>query len=697
MAVDSLPLGRCVSYDAGMRTRPRHAVRLVLAAVFAANASAAPAAPAAPTAQPPAGARAELAILETTDLHSAVVGYDYFKLAGDPSLGLDRTAALIAAARRDFPNTLLFDNGDTIQGNALGDYQATVDPLACGELPAIFKAMRKIGYDGIGIGNHDFNFGLAYLGQVTGQRLEVDGVAAQKCEGPGFPVVLANVYSTKTQRPLFAPYRILTRRIRAVDADGKPFESAVKVGIIGFTPPAILNWDRRRLEGKIYTEGLVETARRYLPEMRAKGAELIVAISHGGLDGGPYSPAMENGNYWLARASAGIGGIDALLLGHSHQAFPNPASSAAQFNLPHVDKVKGRVFGVPTVMANLWGKNLGVVRLQLRSDGKRWHAEQDAAIVENRSTQQPDKTYVAADPAIMKLVKPEHEATIRYVKTPIGSADFRMSTYFADVGDVSAIEVVNQAQADYARKYVQANLPQYAQLPVLSVSAPFKSGQAGVADYTDVAAGDLALNNAADLYLYPNALALVKVDAAGLKAWLEKAATRFNTIDPGKSAPQELVNTGFAGYNFDSVTAPELRYEIDLTQPPGQRIVGLAWQGKPLADGQEFLVATNNYRASGGGNFPGLDGSRTVLAAPDASRDVLIAYIKQVKRLSRAANGAQRSWRFKPVATGGPVVFHSAPGKLALARAAGLENVTQLAADDGQGKGFALYAIDLGR
>jgi len=648
-------------------------------------------------ARPRAGASAELAILETTDLHSSVVGYDYFKLADDPSLGLDRTAALIAQARRDFPNTLLFDNGDTIQGNALGDYQATVDPLACGQLLGIYKAMKKIGYDGIGIGNHDFNFGLGYLGQVTGQRLEVEGVPARQCAGPGFPVVLANVYSTKTKKPLFAPYRILTRRIRAVDANGKPFEASVKVGIIGFTPPAILNWDRRWLEGKIYTQGLVETAKRYLPEMRAKGADVVVAISHGGLDAGPYSPSMENGNYYLAQVGGELGGIDALLLGHSHQPFPNPSSTVAQFNLPNVDKVKGRVFGVPTVMANLWGKNLGVVRLQLRHDGKRWHAEQDAAIVENRTTQLPDKSYVAADPAVMALVKDEHEATIRYVKTPIGSADFRMSTYFADVGDVSAIQIVNQAQADYARKYVQANLPQYAKLPVLSVSAPFKSGSAGVADYTDVAAGDLALNNAADLYLYPNALALVKVDGAGLKAWLEKAASRFNTIDPSRTGPQELVNTGFAGYNFDTVTSPELTYEIDVTRAPGQRIGNLQLHGKPLAAGQEFLVATNNYRASGGGNFPGLDGRRTVFAAPDASRDVLIAYIKEARRLSRAANGGQRSWRFTKVETKGPVVFHSAPGKLELARAAGLENVSQLAADDGLGKGFALYAVDLAK
>jgi 2',3'-cyclic-nucleotide 2'-phosphodiesterase/3'-nucleotidase len=644
---------------------------------------------------PGAGTTAELAVLETTDLHSAVVGYDYFKLALDPSLGLDRTATLIAQARRDFPNTLLLDNGDTIQGNALGDYQATVDPLPCGRVLGIYKAMKKLGYEGAGIGNHDFNFGLAYLGQVTGQRFDVAGIPARRCAGPGFPVVLANVYSVKTKKPLFEPYRILDKRIHAVDARGRPVEASVKVGIIGFTPPTILSWDRRWLEGKVYTEGLVETARRYLPEMRAKGAEVVVAISHGGLDASPYSPTMENGNYYLAQLSGQIGGIDALLLGHSHQLFPNPASTAVQFNLPQVDKVKGRVFGVPTVMANLWGKNLGVVRLQLRHDGKRWRVLDDQTVVESRTTRQPDKSFVAADPGVMAQVAEEHEATIRYVRTPIGSADFRMSTYFADVGDSSAIQIVNQAQADYVRRYVAANLPQYAKLPVLSVSAAFKSGAAGVADYTDVAPGDLALNNAADLYLYPNALAVVKVDGAGLKAWLEKAATRFNTIAPDKAEPQELINAGFAGYNFDTITSPELSYEIDVTQPPGSRIRALKLRGAPLDAGQEFLVATNNYRASGGGNFPGLDGRKTVLAAPDASRDVLIAYIKSAKRLTREANGAQRSWRFARVRTKGPVVFHSAPGKLELARAAGLDKVSQLAGDDGQGKGFALYAVDL--
>nr|WP_229262321.1 bifunctional 2',3'-cyclic-nucleotide 2'-phosphodiesterase/3'-nucleotidase [Duganella guangzhouensis] len=643
----------------------------------------------------PSGAEATLALLETTDLHANVLSYDYYKLKADPAIGLERTATLIRQARAEYPNNLLIDNGDALQGTALADYQALVKPVACGDTLAIYKALNQLGVDGAGIGNHEFNYGLAYLNQVTGSHFDVDGVAADapRCAGPAFPIVLANIYSVRTRQPLFAPYRILTREISATGPDGKPLKSSIKIGIIGFTPPGVLSWDKHWLAGKVYAEGVRETAQKYIPRMRAEGADLIVAISHGGIDGASYTPEMENANYYLAQ----VPGVDAMLIGHEHLPFPDAASKHAGFNLPGVDKNKGTVYGVPAVMANLWGKHLGVIGLHLKYDGQRWLVDRSRTTVEARSTKQPDGSYVAADPAIAPLVAAEHEATIRYVQTPVGTSDFRMSSYFADVGDISAIELVNQAQTAYVQDYVRANLPQYAALPVLSMASPFKTGAAGVADYTDVKPGAVALNNAADLYLYPNALHAVKLDGAGLKAWLEKAAGRFNRIDPASTAAQELVNTNFAGFNFDMLTNADISYQIDVTQSEGRRIVDLRYKGAPLAPTQEFLIATNNYRASGGGGFPGLDGSKTVIAAPDSSRDVLIAYIQKARQLTRTRNGSTRSWRFAPVVLRGPVVFHSAPGLLDLAREAGLSNVSELKADDGGGKGFALYAVDLSK
>jgi 2',3'-cyclic-nucleotide 2'-phosphodiesterase/3'-nucleotidase len=675
---------------AGKTARPRAILALAALAALAACGGSHDDAP-----RPAQGTTAQVTLLETTDLHQNVLSYNYYTLKEDDSVGLERTATLIKQARAQYPNTMLFDAGDIIQGTVLGDYQALVNKLPCTDELAIFKAMDAIGYDAGTIGNHEFNYGLPYLAQVTGRTFNVKNmpaVASQaKCKGPAYPQVLANVVSTTDNKPLFDPYVILDRQVTATTPDGKAVTATIKVGVIGFTPPQIMAWDKGNLDGNVTTLGLKEAAQQYVPEMKAKGADLIVAISHGGPDDAAYSPTMENGNLYLAQ----VPGIDVLLQGHMHQVFPNAGSTVAAFNIAGVDKAAGTVAGVPSVMANFWGKNLGVVKLTLTYGANGWAVDKTKSATATVSTQNADKSYVAADPSIAPLVQAEHQGTVSYVQTPIGDADFRMSTYFADVGDVTAIEPVNQAQAAYVKAYVQANLPQYKSLPVLSVSAPFKSGFAGGSDYTDVASGSVAIFNAADLYLYANTIQAVLVTGADLQAWLETAAQRFNRIDPTKTTPQALVSS-FPGYNFDVLDGDgSIRYEIDVTQPVGSRIRNLTYNGNAIDPAAQFIVATNNYRASGGGNFPGLNGSKTIYRSPDANRDVLIAYVKAQKTLAKAVNGSDRSWHFTRVATAGPVTFTSKPGNAALAAADGIPGVTQVQADDGSGKGLAVYQIDL--
>jgi len=342
-----------------------------------------------------------------------------------------------------------------------------------------------------------------------------------------------------------------------------------------------------------------------------------------------------------------------------------------------------------------------VIRMALKWDGKAWSVDKAATRSELRNIQGKNTagaaTFVDADPTVAPLVEPQHQAAIAYVKTPIGTTDFRMSTLFADVGDPGAIQIVNQAQQAYVAAYIQANLPRYASLPVLSVSAPFKSGFQGAADYTDVAVGPLAINNAADLYLYPNTVYAVKVNGADIKNWLEAAAKRFNRIDPASTAEQALIST-FPGYNFDMFTSADVQYEIDVTQPQGSRIRNLTYLGAAINPAQEFVIATNNYRATSGKSFiDKLDGSATIWASPDANRDVVIDYIRKNPSVTRAANGAAKSWRFTRVVTAGPVVFSSGPGALTVAQAAGLANISLVAADDGSGKGTSKYAVDLSR
>ncbi len=646
----------------------------------------------APSAQP---AQATLAVLATTDLHNNIRSYDYFKLAADPSYGFERTATLVRQARAEFPNTLLVDNGDTVQGTALADYEAVVAPIPCTQRHAMYQAMGALRYDAGTLGNHEFNYGLPFLNQILGGGLNVDGVdATLKCAGPGFPMVLANVGSHKSGQPLVPPFAVLERTVQAQRPDGTTVALPIKVGVIGFTTPGILNWDKRFLEGKVTVQGAVEAATRYIPEVRAQGADIVVALLHGGLDASAYRPAMENPGLHLAR----VAGIDALVMGHQHGVFPDRGARPA-YTQAGVDNAAGTVHGVPAVMPSSWGKALGVIQLALRWDGQRWSVDTTAnkSELRNTQTQASPAQYVAVDPSIAPLVETQHQATVAYVKEPVGSTDFRMSTLFAAFGDPGAIQIVIQAQQAYVAAFIQANLPQHAGLPVLSVSAPFKSGFQGAGDYTDVAAGPLAIFNAADLYLYPNTVYAVKVNGADIRGWLEAAARRFNRIDPALTTEQQLISS-FPGYNFDMFTTADLQYEIDVTQPQGSRIRNLTYLGAAINPAQEFVIATNNYRATSGKSFiDKLDGSATIWASPDANRDVVIDYIRKNPSVTRAANGAAKSWRFTRVVTAGPVVFSSGPGALTVAQAAGLANISLVAADDGSGKGTSKYAVDLSR
>src|SRR5690606_23989904 len=188
-----------------------------------------------------------------------------------------------------------------------------------------------------------------------------------------------------------------------------------------------------------------------------------------------------------------------LLLGHSHSVFPDPGNPKSRYNdLPEVDNTRGFLRGKPAVMGNFWGKSLGVIELGLVREGDHWKIDPAATHSEVRDIRRADGSSVAADPAVANAVADVHAATIDYVSTPIGDSNFAMTTYFADAGDVTALQPVNMAQRDYVRRYIDDNLPRFADVPVLSAAAPFKAGFGGPADYTDVPAGPLAIRNAAD-------------------------------------------------------------------------------------------------------------------------------------------------------------------------------------------------------
>ncbi|MFT4003017.1 MAG: bifunctional 2',3'-cyclic-nucleotide 2'-phosphodiesterase/3'-nucleotidase [Rhizobium sp.] len=596
-----------------------------------------------------AGNQAHLRLMETTDIHVNVFPYDYYADKPNDTMGLTRTATIIDNIRAEATNSLLIDNGDVLQGNPMGDYMAYQHGMKDGDVHPVIKAMNTLGYSVGTLGNHEFNYGLDFMFKVLA--------------GANFPFVCANLTkgqlaSDPTKDDLFfKPYLILEKKIK----DGAGNESPIKIGFIGFVPPQIMLWDIKNLEGKAQTRDIVEAAKAWVPLMKAEGADIVIALSHSGIDGSGPADKMENASLYVAA----VDGIDAVFTGHQHLVFPGPKTWDG---IKDADPVKGTLHGKPAVMAGFWGSHLGLIDLLLEKDGKSWK------IVDFTSEARPiyhrdDKKKVIADVADKKEVaeaaKAEHEATLAYVRTPVGKTSAPLYSYFALVADDPSVQIVSQAQTWYIKDMLKET--QYKDLPVLSAAAPFKCGGRNGADYyTDVPAGNIAIKNVADLYLYPNTVQAVVINGAQVKNWLEMSAAMFNQVQPG-AKDADLINNSFPSYNFDVIDG--VTYQIDVSQPrrfgddgkvlnaDANRIQNLQFNGKPIDPAQKFLVVSNNYRAGGGGNFPEIGADKVVYQAPDTNRDVIVRYVHDQGTINPTADG---NWTFKPL-PGTTVLFQSAP------------------------------------
>ena len=593
-------------------------------------------------------ATVDLRILETTDLHSNMMDFDYYKDTPTEKFGLVRTATLIQQARGEVANSVLVDNGDIIQGSPLGDYMAAKG-LQPGEIHPVYKALNTLDYAVGNLGNHEFNYGLPYLQQAIA--------------GARFPYINANVIDETSGKPLFTPYLIKETTVK--DRDGKPH--TLKIGYIGFVPPQIMVWDRNNLQGKVRVDDITETAKRYVPEMRAKGAEIIIAIPHSGLSSEPYHAMAENSVYYLSQ----VPGINAIMFGHAHVVFPGKEFA----EIKGADIAQGTLNGVPAVMPGMWGDHLGVVDLVLKNDSGNWQVTLGKAEARPVYDAVAKKSLAAEDADLVKVLADDHRATREFVAKPIGKSADVMYSYLSLVQDDPTVQIVNNAQRAYVERFIQGD-PDLGRLPVLSAAAPFKAGgrKNDPASYVEVEKGDLTFRNAADLYLYPNTLVVMKVSGAQVKEWLECSAAQFNQIDVHRRQPQSLINWDFRTYNFDVIDG--VNYQIDVTQPArydaecqlihpeASRIRQLSWQGEPVDPQATFLVATNNYRAYGG-KFAGTGDKYIAFASPDENRSVVAAYISaETKAHGEVQPKADNNWRLAPITSSTPldIQFETAPG-----------------------------------
>lgn len=558
--------------------------------------------------------RLRLTVLGTTDLHGHILNWDYhagreYADSNGNHIGLAKIASLVHAIRTergpDSP-TLLLDAGDTIQGSPLAYYRARIDPIGPRTVHPMATVMNHLGYDAAVVGNHEFNYGLTHLRRFESQL--------------AFPLLGANVRHAATTVPAFTPYTILE-----VNPAGAP--RPVRVGVLGLTTPGTAIWDRHHVDGVLEFGDVVDTAHRYVAQLRRRGTDLVIVCAHSGMaTSSSYGDAMpypENAATLLAER---VAGIDAVLAGHAH------VEIAQRF-------VRNHATGRDVLLTEplCWGMRLSVIDIEVRYDGDDYEVVRiGSSLLDARTARE--------DPDVIELISDDHAATVAYVTSPIGECTAEMTLAHATTRHSAVIAWINHVQAHAVAEELRGT--RYGELPVLSMTSPF--GVEG-----RIPGGPVTIADIAGVYPVDNYLQAQVLSGADVRAHLEHAAEFFAAAGSADDDPARLgyavtarTPDGMPDFDFDCAGAlnASLSYDIDLARPVGQRISALDYDGRPVEPTERFVVALNSFRASGAAGYPGVRTREPIVRARVEVRQLLIEWVQANGRID-AARFTGPSWR----------------------------------------------------
>jgi 2',3'-cyclic-nucleotide 2'-phosphodiesterase/3'-nucleotidase/5'-nucleotidase len=519
-----------------------------------------------------------LVLMGTTDVHGRLYHHDYYT-GRDTDHGLALLKPRIDSIRGvHIGRTMLFDSGDLLQGNPLGMVYARIH----GDQPSpIIRAMNLLDYDAAAIGNHEFNYGLPRLDRA---------IALAE-----FPFVSANIFRAGTRQHAFTPYVLLPVPTPAGDT--------LHVGVTGNTPPGVHVWDRDNVTGILEFREVVSSVRSAVADMRAQGADIVVVLSHGGLEGTSYDTVTtglppENAAAELARQ---VPEIDVIFLGHTHRELADTT-----------------IGGVLLTQAKNWATSLAVATLSARrvAHGD-WRVEQKRGEIVRPHAGVVDRPFLDS-------LRWEHERTVAHVNARVGEAAARLDARAARVRDTPIIDFINEVQ----RRAAGADLSSTA---AFRIDAALPAGEINVADV-------------AALYPYDNTLKAIRITGAQLRAYLEKSAEYYRGYPPDGGT---VTNFDVPGYSFDIVSGVD--YTLDLRRPVGERVTALTRGGRPVRDDESFTLALNNYRQAGGGGYEMIAGAEVVYDRQEDIRELLIAEVRR-RGVLRAEDDHSESWRIVPEA-----------------------------------------------
>lgn len=495
---------------------------------------------------------------------------------------------------------LLFDNGDTFQGTPVGDFIAQ---LAIGTPHPAITCMTGMGYDAVGLGNHDFDHGLAQLTSYLAQHR--------------IPVLCTNL-SAQSLSMVRTSHVIECRMTLANDQS-----ETLKIGVLSSLPEKTALWNRQHLQNKATLLPVLPTLEKEAARLRADGVDLIIVLAHMGL--ALFDEGEEAQN--LVSEVAALKDVDVVIGGHTHLRFPGPDHA----HLAEADCVSGIVNGTPVVQPGASASDLGVMDLTLTRPQEHgsWSIVKSKVSLRHVAQDTPES------PEIVATVTALHDETRQYLSHPVATLAEPMNSYFSLVHPSPVTALLAAAKRRVIAKEV-ATSP-FADLPLLSAaSATLSGGFDGPENFISLARGEVRRSHVAGMNPYANHVWAVKTTGAQLLDWLERSALNFNLLHTD-NADQMLLDPRVPGFRFDSIYG--LSYGIDPSKPAkfdaggkrlhveGGRIFNVQWNGAPLHLEQEFLVATTDHRAGGGGLYKTFGSGDIVVQGQGLLQDALTDYL----------------------------------------------------------------------
>src|SRR5712691_10692 len=406
-----------------------------------------------------------------------------------------------------------------------------------------------------------------------------------------------------------ATYRFVSANVE--DSSGGPLfpkmvilpRGAVKVGITGFTTPGTMLWDRAQLAAsRVRVRRIAGAAPAALARLEGEGADLKVVLIHSGFGASSYDTTGVGPENDAAALAAVNPKPDIVIVGHTHREIRDTVNN-----------------GVVFVQPKNWVQSLSVVHVSMSRDqgggpGGRWRVTSIHADL-------IPLTSVPELPRFTQRLNAAHQAARLWASSLVGSAGPGFDARYARVQDTPLLDFINEVQRRRAGTQ-------------LSAAAAFDI-QPGLAE------GDLHQRDLAGIYPYENTLRAVRISGQQLREYLEHSARYFRTYEPG----QPIINDSVAGYNYDVVSG--VVYNVDLSRPAGQRIRGLAYEGRIVQPTDSFTMAVNSYRQAGGGGYSMVAGARVVYDKGEDIRELLVDEIRRVHTI-QAASYLRPSWAIIP-------------------------------------------------